>query len=135
MCPYDYSIDAERELAETRRWGVVTEDELFVLYHDLRLDPAIKPGLDQLADWSAVERIAASDEALRELGRLLVFTRWRKRAFVVSTDEQVKLMRVFQAYAAKTGQAVEVFRDRAEAERWLGLGRAGTDLSGEARPP
>jgi hypothetical protein len=119
--PYAYVIDPEHHLVETRRWGTVSTAEIAGLYDDLRLDPAFSPRLDQLADLTGMEEVSVDVGTIREMARLLIFEKGRKRAFVVAKDVHYGLVRMFAAHAQLEGQQVGVFRDLVNARKWLGI--------------
>jgi hypothetical protein len=119
--PAEYRLDLPLRLVRTHEWGVLTDDDLRDLYEQIRTDPAFDPSFRQLCDLRGVTQITTSVETLRSLAQNHVFMSGSRRAFVVGRAVDFGLARLFQTYSEAEGQAVEVFRDMNDAERWLGL--------------
>ena len=120
--PAEYEIVREYRLVRTYESGELTDEDLRGLYDRVRADPAFDPSFRQLCDLRSVTRITASVETLRFLAQSRLFLPAARRAFVVGREVDFGLARLFQAYSEAEGGTVEVFRNMADAEAWLGLG-------------
>jgi hypothetical protein len=119
--PITYKIDLERKLVVTRIWGAATEDEVAEHNRSLRVDPQFDPHFRQLADMSGVTELLVSTKVIRDTAHDQYFAPGSRRAFVASDDAAFGLARMFALHAEGMGQTIHVFRDRAAAEKWLGL--------------
>ena len=119
--PVSYSIDPNQKLVTTRIWGAITNDEVSQFNRQLRTDPLFDPTYNQLADMSDVTVNMITRDNVQETARDQYFAPGTRRALVVSDDTTFGLCRMYATYAETLGQVVTVFRDRAEAEAWLGL--------------
>jgi len=119
--PVSYSIDPNQKLVMSRIWGTVTNDEVGQHNRQLRADPLFDPTYRQLADMSDVTVNMVTFNNVQETARDQYFAPGTRRALVVSNDTTFGLCRMYATYAEGLGQVVTVFRDRKEAEAWLGL--------------
>jgi hypothetical protein len=119
--PVTYAIDPEKKLVLSRIWGPATESEVLEHNRQLRHDPLFDPSYQQLADMSGVTELLVPTSTVRETALDSFFSPGVRRAFVATGDGAFGMARMFALHAESLGQVVEVFRDRGEAERWLGL--------------
>lgn len=119
--PITYEIDPEQRLVVTRIWGPATESDVAKHNQSLRTDPQFDPHYRQLADMSGVTELLVSTKVIEETAHDQYFAPGVRRAFVASDDAAFGLARMFALYAEGVGQTIQVFRDRAAAESWLGL--------------
>jgi hypothetical protein len=119
--PISYSIDPEQRLVTSRIWGVVTNEEVDEHNRQLRNDPMFDPAYAQIADMTGVTRNKVTFANVQQTARDQYFTPGARRALLVSDDTTYGLCRMFATYAESVGQVLNVFRDRQEAEDWLGL--------------
>jgi hypothetical protein len=119
--PATYIIDADRQLVTSLLVGPVTEAEVYDHNERLRTDPNFDPGYRQLADMSGVSEVLVSTGLIVNTARDQFFSPGVPRAFVACEDASFGMARMYAAHAESLGQTVKVFRDRGDAERWLGL--------------
>jgi hypothetical protein len=119
--PATYTIDADRQLVTSLLVGPVTEAEVYDHNERLRTDPSFDPGYKQLADMSGVSEVLVSTGLIVDTARDQFFNPGVPRAFVACEDASFGMARMYAAHAESLGQTVKVFRDRGDAERWLGL--------------
>jgi hypothetical protein len=119
--PASYAIDAKQKLVTSRLWGAVTEDEVYDHNRRLRTDPAFDPGYRQLVDMTGITKVVVPTEMINKTSIDQFFNRGTPRAFVASSDATFGMARMFALQAEGTGQTIEVFREMAKAEAWLGL--------------
>ena len=102
-------------------WGVATDDDVLGHNQRLKTDPQFDSTYRQLADMSGITAIKVSTDTINAISRSNLFTPGTQRAFVSSTDAVFGLLRKYELQSESEGQTVRVFRDRKEAETWLGL--------------
>ena len=122
--PASYEIDPARRLVITAVWGAATDADIHEHGRRLRADPLYDPTYRQLADMSGVTKILVSSGTIEDISRGQLFAPGTQRAFVASNDAVFGLLRKYELHADSLGQTVRVFRDRKEAEEWLGLSNA-----------
>lgn len=122
--PASYDLDPESRLVRSRVWGVIGNAETQAHYAKMKADGGFDPGFRQLCDLTDLDRLELTPDDLRALARLRVFAAGAKRAFVAPVDHHFGLARMLEVYSESEGSEVRVFRTRAEAEEWLGLGPA-----------
>lgn len=120
--PFTYRIDPEAGLLFLTGQGVVTQQERLAALRTWLADPAFRPGLDALCDFSA----AVSTPDFADLEALLAVVRQhasaigRSRVAIVAGKPVVfGVARQFEALAGEGPLEVRAFRDRAEAMSWL----------------
>lgn len=119
--PVSYSIDPNQKLVTSRIWGTVTNDEVAQHNRQLRTDSLFDPTYRQLADMSNVTQNMVTFDNVQETARDQYFAPGTRRALLVSDDTTFGLCRMYATYAEGLGQIINVFRNRKEAEAWLGL--------------
>ena len=75
----------------------------------------------QLADARDASEVHVDSAQSRTIAELNVFARGARRAIVAPADEPFGVARMMESYSEMAEQVVQVFRDLASAERWLGL--------------
>ena len=119
--PISYDIDPKQRLVVSRLSGVVTNDEVQTHNRSLRTDPKFDPSYRQLIDLSGITEIQITTDTVTTAAQNQYFTPGTRRAFVATTDATFGMARMFALRAEAGGQTIEVFRDRAKAEKWLGI--------------
>lgn len=119
--PITYTIDREKKLVLTRIWGAATEGDVAEHNRSLRIDPQFDPHYRQLADITGITELLVSTRVVQETAHDQYFAPGVRRAFVASDDAAFGMARMFALHAEGLGQTIQVFRDRAAAEEWLGL--------------
>ena len=102
-------------------WGSATEDEVAEHNRSLRTDPQFDPHFRQLTDITGITEILVSTKMIQETAHDQYFAPGALRAFVASDNAAFGMARMFALHAESLGQTIHVFRDRASAEKWLGL--------------
>lgn len=118
--PASYQIDKVRQLVISTASGFLTAAD--ILGHQRRLvaDPDFDPSCSQIVDCTAVTGIDLSPEDVRAVTAATIFSAHSRRAVVVATDEQLGFARMFKMMREAAGEyGIRVFRDRAEALRWV----------------
>jgi len=125
--PIEYRVDHDHRRVVVEGHGTLSTDELFRYQREVwsRSDVA---GYDELADMSDVQSIAQPTPGMmRELAGLSASTDpagGRSRFAIIAPQQEIfGLGRMYEAYRGlvnRSTKQVAVFRDRAEALRWLG---------------
>lgn len=119
-------IDDDLGLIVARFWGRVDAEELDLVRCEIEQAPGFRPGLNRLWD----ERSCRIDVTTDELAELA--TRWeakdhlhgeRRLAYLVAHDVAWGFNRQFESFRDSDALGVDIglFRDYAEALRWLDL--------------
>jgi hypothetical protein len=119
--PITYTIDPKKKLVLTRIWGAATESDVAEHNRSLRIDPQFDPHYRQLADITGITELLVSAKVVQETAHDQYFAPGVRRAFVASDDAVFGMARMFALHAEGMGQTIQVFRERAAAEAWLGL--------------
>jgi hypothetical protein len=119
--PASYSIDRERRLVVSRRWGVLTDEDLQDDYAHLAADPAFDPSFRQLIDLSEVTQVHITPAVVALTGGSKLFDPSAPRAFVAPSELQYDMARLYTIRAQLVGQTVQAFRSEADAREWLGV--------------
>lgn len=120
--PCEFLIDTERRLVISRGTGSFRFDDFVKHMAILAPDPRFRPEFDHLVDGRGFEQFDVSAAQVQAMGSQSLFAPGSRRAFVVSSDHQFGLGRMFAAYREmKLNQTTMVFRDMRDALAWLGL--------------
>ena len=115
-----YEIDVPKRIVWTTLYGVLTPSDLHEHADKLRADPLFDPSFRQVIQVPNVDRLEGiTIEALRLFARVNPFGPGSRRAIVAERDVQYGVSRTYQVFAERPGMDVRVFRDVAEALRWL----------------
>jgi len=119
--PAKHSIDVERKLVISRAWGAITGDGVREHGRLLRADLLFDPTFRQLIDMSGITEDLVDTTTKEQQSQDLLFASGVQRAWVAAKDYSFGMARMYAITAENQGQHVRVFRDRDEAEKWLGL--------------
>ena len=119
--PASYRIDKSLGMVFTKGEGVLTGQD--ILTHELRLreDPDFDPSYNQLIDLRGVIEFAASAAEMRAISAYHRSTEKSRRAMVAEKRSSFGMMRMYEMLREAEPDQIKVFRDMAEARRWLGL--------------
>jgi hypothetical protein len=120
--PFTYHIDTAQNLLTVVAKGAMSQAERLDVIRTFLSDPAYRPGLNTLCDFSAASSMPTLAE-LREVMALLVRNAAAigriKVAVVAATPAIFGVARQFQALADATAMRVQVFGDKGAALAWL----------------
>jgi hypothetical protein len=120
--PANYEINAPRGVIVVTVTGDLTDEGLFEMHRRLERDPAVKPTFALLLDLRQTNAISITSDGVRALADMpLVLSPGSRRAVVVPSDLGFGMARMYGMRRGSKGATVEVFRDFAEASRWIGL--------------
>jgi len=115
--PADFQIDLSERVVYCRAWGVVTDGDLANNRVALHADPAFEPDMAVLYDFSGVTEVQVTSVTLRRLALTTHLVPAARQAIVAPTDAAFGLARMYSILGGR--EEDQVFRDRAEALRWL----------------
>lgn len=121
--PFDYRIDGAKRIVLSRAYGIFTETDMVGHREGLIADLEFDSTYYQLADLTEVTEVQMTSEFLRdfaELGRSM-FDAGARRAIVAPDDVTYGLARVLLGWLGSSKHNYRLFRDMAEARKWLGL--------------
>jgi hypothetical protein len=135
--PISYRIDSKRHLVLTTASGVLTDDDILQLKERLVVDPEFQPGMKELADIRAIDRLAVTTGGVR---RMMFHDQahapqvgGHQLAIVVSHGVAYGMARMYQMMTEETVAGVGIFRDVDAATSWLGI--SGEPACGPELPP
>ena len=118
--PISYKIDLERKIVFTTSAGVCTAAEAEAYMRQLKEDPQFQPTFRQLIDCRGSEQAVFSADDVRHIAETSLFSPNSRRAFLVRSDLQFGLARMFETYRNLRGEkGIRVFRKEEEAMDWL----------------
>ena len=120
--PTEFTVHPNLGVVVSRGSGVFTHADF--LDHMVRMsaDPQFHPDLNQIVDCRAITKMDLSHDQIKSLAGRSIFSGRSRRAFVVTSELQYGLTRMFAAYREiKAGQEVMVFDNPSAALAWLGL--------------
>lgn len=116
----EYRIDRARRLIEVKGAGDLTSADFLEGQARLRADPEFDSTFALLADYRAANLSALDVEDLRNIAAMAPFDAAAPRAFVVGSDLNFGLMRMFEAYSEiQRSELVRTFRDAESALSWI----------------
>ena len=118
--PLKYHIDSEARLLFIVGEGAITQEERMETMRAWLRDPAYRPGLDTLCDFSAT----TSMPKLMELKEIVAVIKRNsdligQAAMVVANPATHAVARQFRAFVDPSALEVNVFKDRRTAMAWL----------------
>ena len=113
------TVDVARGLIVTRATGVLTFEDVLSARAQAQANPNFNAGYNDLFDLREVTEIRISGAEMARIAATSVLARGVCRAFVVTTQVQYGMARMFSGLAEPHDQNVFVFRDLAVAEAWL----------------
>jgi len=121
--PLRYVIHAPQRLVFTFAEGRVTFDEVWAHQTRMLNDPRFDPSYNQLTDFSATQFFDVSTEEAKQISQRQMFSPATKRPAVATSPHIFGLYRLMQVHhqIAHPEISVQVFRNREEALKWLGV--------------
>jgi hypothetical protein len=120
--PGSFELDADARIVRARAWGIITDDDLLDHMEETRQlfrDGTLDASWAQIADFSAVESLDATNEGIRRHAVLNPWPEESFRALVMPTDASFGLGRMYEMLCGDQGANVRVFRSEAEALAWI----------------
>ena len=125
--PADFELMPSTRTVYTRGWGTLSDTDL--LNHMARISALFKDGvLDaewaQICDFTGVDNLNdVTSEGIRRAAEGNPWPRYTVRAFIVSTDEQFGLARMYQALGDPKTDDLCITRSATEADVFIGRER------------
>jgi hypothetical protein len=121
--PVRSAIYKETRLVVTVEEGRVTFCDMLANHDRLLNDPDFDPEFNQLSDATLATDTDLSASNAGALYDRRVFSLGARRAVIAPSEFTYGVARMLQTYVelSKHGPAVEVFRDRVSALKWLGI--------------
>jgi hypothetical protein len=113
------TVDVARGLIVTRASGVLTFEDVLSGREQARTHPSFDARYNDLFDLRDVTDIHITGAEMARIAGTSVLSPGVYRAFVVRTQVQYGMARMFSGLAEPHDQHVFVFRDLAVAEAWL----------------
>jgi hypothetical protein len=118
--PAFYEIDKQRKLVVSTASGVLTLAEVLAHQQQLLEDSDFDPSFAYLVDFTQCTDLELSSDEIRRLALKPIFSADSRRAYLVNTDLQFGLVRMFGILRELSGEKdVHVFRDRRDALQWV----------------
>jgi|GEM_PF-387541 len=118
--PADYRVVAAHRIVFSRASGDLTFADCAAHMSRLSNDPQFDPAFRQIIDFTEASLVDLSNDQIRRLATRTIFAADSRRAFVVSSDLQYGLGRVFGTHRELDGEApLGIFRTLADAVAWL----------------
>jgi hypothetical protein len=117
------TVDAVARVVVLEVIGDLGDPELASLVLELTKVPGLEPDFALLIDMREARGRAVTTSGVKALAQHpLVLSPASRRAVVVPTDLGFGMARMYEMFAEPRGGAVRVFRDYAQARRWVELG-------------
>jgi hypothetical protein len=129
--PATYTIDERSAVVRVECLGVFTDQDLLDCLARLHHDSARKPGMPSLVDCRGVERMLVTPSGVQAAVMVEATMADRRQppwavAVIAPQDEVFWMARIYEVLRAGSPERVRVFRQPAEAERWLDTVRGGS---------
>ncbi len=124
--PIISQIDSSLGLVFSTFQGVVTKWDILAQVERFRTDPSFQPSFDHIIDTRGTTRFDVSFAQMHAVSSHTAFNEKSRRAVVAEDTEMRGAARVYQILREdqKKPDKMKVFRNMAEARRWLGLDAA-----------
>ena len=121
--PIISQIDSSLGVVFSTFQGVVTKEDFLAQVERFHTDSAFQPSFNHLIDTRGTTRFDLSSEGLRTVSMHSAFNEKSRRAVVAEKDEMFGMARMYEVFREMQNKPdqLRVFRDMAEARRWLGL--------------
>lgn len=117
--PITVRIDAARRRVELTANGLLTGEEIEEAQKEIARNEGFEASFDALFDLAGLSNVEISaNSAARIVSQTLLGPRVR-RAFVTNSPLAFGMARRFGSLLGDRGGEIEMFEDRATAERWL----------------
>ena len=137
--PATYTIDQHSAVVRVECFGVFTNQDMLDCLARLCNDPDRKPGTPSLVDCRGVETMMVTPDGVQAavMVEATMVDRWQPPwavAVIAPQDEVFWMARTYEVLRAGSPESVRVFRQPAEAERWLDSCRAKATPRVDRRP-
>jgi hypothetical protein len=121
---YQVYIDKALNVLFDRHEGEITYQAFRDSIRELYEHPDWQKGLDVISDLREASLVLSSSEMRQIITSFMVDDEANKLAVVVSRDSEFGMARMFEILSEETNiwKEYKIFRDMAEAKKWLGIG-------------
>jgi hypothetical protein len=121
--PYTYRIDPALQAVFATAEGIMTDDELVRVEHEMAEDPLFHPGLRLLCDWTGVTQSRISQASIAYAASSLRFSPSARCAYVARHGPETQVVVYYTVYSGRMGASnIGIFQSRSEAVSWLNQG-------------
>ncbi len=120
--PITYHIDKINKIVFVNAAGKFTAEDFRIHKRELADDSDFDPHYGVLFDLRSITEFRLSTAEISEFALNYIFHKRARRAYLVPTDEVHGMIRMFSSLSEFESDVFQIFRDMAEARRWLGLG-------------
>jgi hypothetical protein len=118
----DFFIDSKLGVVFSKGTGVFTVADALGHMDRLSRHPDFRPEYNQLLDFREFSDVELTGEQVRALSRRTLFRTPSRRAFVVSSNLQFGLSRMYGTFREAAGdETIMIFREMKDALAWLSL--------------
>ncbi len=122
--PITYHIDKINEIVFVNATGEFAAEDFRIHKRGLADDPDFDPHYSVLFDLHSITKFRLSTVEVREFAVNYIFHKRARRAYLVPTEVAHGMIRMFSGLSDFESDVIQIFRDMAEAHRWLGLDQA-----------
>lgn len=119
LVPLSFRIDAARRRVEAVANGPLLGEDIISLQREVAGSLGFSPDFDLLFDFTSVSAVRVSAAQVKVIADQTPFGAQTRRAYVTKNPLAYGLSRMFDAFLGARSEGVEIFPDRAAAERWL----------------
>ncbi len=119
--PVTYHIDKINKIVFVNATGEFAAEDFRIHKHGLADDPDFDPHYGVLFDLRGITEFRLSSAEVREFSMRHMFDKRARRAYLVPTKEAYGMVRMFSLFSDFESDVIQIFRDMAEARRWLRL--------------
>lgn len=122
--PVSYTIDRDARVVRVACSGVLTTEEMLGCIEQVYSNPARGPGMRALIDWEGVGTMLVTPQGMQAAATLKSVliddgqSPW-VTVFIAPRDDAYWVARTYEVLRTGSPEAVRVFRQRSEAEKWL----------------
>ncbi len=119
--PVTYHIDKINKVVFVNATGDFTAEDIRIHKRGLADDPDFDPHYGVLFDLRSITEFRLSSPEIKEFSMSRMFHNRARRAYLVPTKKVHGMIRMFFLRSKIESDVIQIFRDMAEARRWLGL--------------
>ena len=122
--PITYHIDKINKIVFVNATGEFTAEDFRIHKRELADDSDFDPHYGVLFDLRSITGFRLSTAEISEFALNYIFHKRARRAYLVPTAGVHGMIRMFFSLSNFESDVIQIFRDIAEARRWLGLDQA-----------
>jgi hypothetical protein len=119
--PVTYHIDKINKIVFVNATGEFAAEDFRIHRRGLADDPDFDPHYGVLFDLRSITEFRLSSAEIREFALSNIFHKRARRAYLAPTKAVYGMIRMFSLRSDFDSDVIQIFRDMAEARRWLAL--------------